>query len=370
MKKTISNWIVIVLFVFILAPLLMSCGGGGERPSPNARLNGAFHIATFILGTTSVSEIGTITFDGAGNHTITGTYSESGAVIDQPYTDSGTYAVSPDGTFTFTTTVVPTTYTGAIKGSGDILVFSNVSEQNEQAIGIAVKAGTAGFSATSLDGEYHIATLAEGTASTISEIGTIEFDGAGNHTISTTYSDSGVGNNLDYDDNGTYAVSPDGTFTFTTTVVSTTYTGAIKDTGGILIFSNVSETNEQAIGVAVKAGTGGFANGSLNGGYRIATLTRGPTWSASDIGTITFNGTGTHTIAGTYSDSAFGSNEPYNDSGIYAVSADGTLTSLTITETYFSEFAGGIIDTGGIVIFSNVLETDEQVIGVAVKVSP
>jgi hypothetical protein len=83
------------------------------------------------------------------------------------------------------------------------------------------------------------------------------FDGSGNYTITGKYAESGVGENLDFNDNGTYSVNSDGKFTFTTSDPST-IDGAIAITEDLFIFSNVREINEPGIGIGVKVGNIGF----------------------------------------------------------------------------------------------------------------
>lgn len=76
-------------------------------------------------------------FDGDGGFTGTGTYSESGVGANLTGSDSGTYSVNSDGTFTLTNS--ESTVQGTISSSGDTIIYANVGETTENGIGIGIR---------------------------------------------------------------------------------------------------------------------------------------------------------------------------------------------------------------------------------------
>jgi hypothetical protein len=135
---------------------IVGCGGGGgggggggdgglnDSGFTNASLDGTYHFVDIWLGDQgsgadwSASQIGTMTFNGAGNYTMTGEYSEIGIGANLPTNDIGNYSVNADGTFSFTTSD-PSTLDGAISGTTDLFIYSNIREEDEQAIGIGIR---------------------------------------------------------------------------------------------------------------------------------------------------------------------------------------------------------------------------------------
>ncbi len=137
------------MIIKMVIPLMMllsfaACGGGGssttDTGTTDINLSGSYHLIDLTNGDSwgSANVLATAVFDGSGSYSITGEYSETGVGANQAFSDSGSYSVNSDGTFSFTTSD-PSTLDGAISSSGDIFIYSNVSETGERGIGIAIK---------------------------------------------------------------------------------------------------------------------------------------------------------------------------------------------------------------------------------------
>ena len=109
-------------------------------PPSTASLKGEFFFAAYgydNVNTRRESVFGTITFDGAGACSITGTMSRSDTGGNQPVTQNGTYSIAADGTGTLTFGSM--TLTGALNAEGDIAIASNMTDNTVQNVFIAVK---------------------------------------------------------------------------------------------------------------------------------------------------------------------------------------------------------------------------------------
>jgi len=202
------------------------------------------------LGFTST--VSTLTFDGAGSVTATGTRNTDGTT--GPDNGSDTYSVTSGGTFSMTN------MTGTVLAGGSVLIWVS-SGNNQPQIAISLKkSGTLGTA--SLKGDYGTVTYHfengttqpnTSTAGTpagrplgfISTASTLTFDGAGNvsvasgtrNTDGTASADSG---------SGTYSVDPDGTYHMS---AGSTFSGLVLDGGSVLIWASLS--NLPQIGVSI-----------------------------------------------------------------------------------------------------------------------
>jgi hypothetical protein len=104
-----------------------------------------------------------------------------------------------------------------------------------------------------------------------------------------------------------------------------------------------------------------FTNASLNGDYWIAHLEYNNfPYHRTELGTLTFDGSGNFTANGAESRQGTGANIPVTDTGTYSVTPDGQIS-----------FDGGNIgrlsDNGDIIIASNVSSTSSWEILMLVK---
>lgn len=228
-----------------------------------ASLNGDYYFVTLTRGYKwNITEEGKIHFDGAGSYTISGYYAESGIGVDLPLSYNGTYSVNTDGTFSYKTPR-PATFSGGISGSGEVLIFSNVSDPDRQGFGIAVKVGSGNFSNATLNTTYRFIEILDGNADSpypqadtpvpysIARVGTIRFDGLNNFTTTGTYSKYTDGIDQAFAYSGQYRLNADGTFSLVTTD-QMTVNGGISASGNVFIYSNVSSTSVKSIGIGIK----------------------------------------------------------------------------------------------------------------------
>ncbi len=304
--------------------LLTACGGGSSSSSSapsfnNANLSGMFFTANLDQSGGIISEFGDTTFDGKGNGTFTGTYSNlSGA--NQAESDSGTYSVNSNGLFALTGTSGSVTNCG-LSADTHTAVCASVSAKTFQSFGVLVKAGSSGYSNTSLSGTYYSASLDQ-TEGFTAEFGSVAFDGKGNGTFTGTMGNSAGANQTD-NDSGTYAVNPNGSFTLTGTSGSVTNCGLSADTN-TAVCSTVNNVAYQNISVMVKAGSAVYSNSSLTGTY---SMVEGDTKGGfnSQISNVTFNGQGSFTATGTLNNTT-AANQSSSSSGSYSVNANGAFT--------------------------------------------
>jgi hypothetical protein len=102
-----------------------------------ASLVGDFFLAGYNAGTdVRESLFGTITFDGAGNFTMSRTSSTSDKGGNQSSSDSGTYSYD-DATGTFLIGDTPETL--VLNDEGDIALITNIADTSFQDMGVLVK---------------------------------------------------------------------------------------------------------------------------------------------------------------------------------------------------------------------------------------
>src|SRR5207248_1866801 len=102
--------------------------GGGTQPSSSAA--GSPQAAP----TGFIGELVTLTFDGAGGVTTTGTLNNDGAT--SPESGTATYAVAADGTLT-----MMGGYSGHVRADGNAFVVETTSAGTSPKMGVAIRHG-------------------------------------------------------------------------------------------------------------------------------------------------------------------------------------------------------------------------------------
>jgi hypothetical protein len=206
------------------------------------------------------SELRTMTFDGAGNYTWSGTRNTSG--VSSAVSGNGSYVVSADGTLTLDNGL-----TGNVLEGASTFIVTTPSGQVAMGAGIR-KGGT--FNNASLGGRYavayHYSDATGGPASTItvnipntpftssiavpfpsygfnSEVRSITFDGAGHYTWSGNRNRGGISSAVS--GSGSYSVAPDGALT-----LDTRLSGNVLDGGSTFILAPTSGQTVQ-VGVGI-----------------------------------------------------------------------------------------------------------------------
>ena len=203
-------------------------------------------------------ETGTVTFDGVGAFTISGTKNVDGVVSSMA--QSGSYSVAPDGTLTVGTMA------GSVLAGGSSFIAASRTGAPEVLVGVK-KAGT--FSNASLSGAYTFADYYVNSSSSnatsivpinvpttpysnnltvpiakkgfTAELGTVTFDGAGGFTILGTKNVDAVVSNVTQ--SGSYSVAADGTLTVGT------MTGSVLAGGSSFIAASRTGDPEILVGI-------------------------------------------------------------------------------------------------------------------------
>ncbi|MEO8156426.1 MAG: hypothetical protein ABI648_01430 [Betaproteobacteria bacterium] len=206
------------------------------------------------------SELRTMTFDGAGNYTWSGTRNTSGN--SSPASGSGTYVLATDGTLTLDTGLA-----GNVLAGASAFILATPGGKVEMGVGLR-KGGT--FSNASLGGRYavayHYSDATAGPANTIninipntpyinsldvpfplyafnSEVRSIVFDGAGNYSWSGTRNKGGVSSATS--GSGYYSVAADGALS-----LDSRLSGHVLEGGSTFILAPTSGQSVQ-IGMGV-----------------------------------------------------------------------------------------------------------------------
>jgi len=246
----IRNLVVLIPLLTLL--LLTACGGGSSSSNSapsfnNASLSGTFFTASLDQSGGIISEFGDTTFDGKGNGTFTGTYSNlSGA--NQAESDSGAYSVSSNGLFALTGTSGSVTNCG-LSADTNTAVCSTVNNVAYRNISVMVKAGSAVYSNASLIGAYY---MVEGDTNSgfNSRISNVTFNGQGSFTAAGTLNNATAANQSS-SSSGSYSVNANGTFTVTPSGGNVVQCGISADTN-TLVCATVSSTADQNIIVMVR----------------------------------------------------------------------------------------------------------------------
>lgn len=308
------------------------------------------------------TELGTITFDGAGNYSWSGIRNNAGTPT--AVGGGGLYTVSPDGVLALDIGPVG----GVLAGGSTLVLTSTIGAVVEMGAGVRISGA---FDNTSLNGEYGVAHYTSdanaGPLDTITldvsrtpysetvdvpfpayafntVLRTTTFDGAGTYTWSGTRNRGGVTSAVN--GSGTYSISTNGTLT----LLDTGLTGKLL-AGGSTFILTAPAGQPMEVGFGVKKG-GTFGNASLGGSYtvtfyysdpaagpanRIDISIPGTPFSGgfdvpfpvsrfnTELRTMTFDGTGRYTWSGTRNRG--GVSSAVSGSGSYAVAADGRLAT-------------------------------------------
>jgi hypothetical protein len=306
------------------------------------------------------TEVGTITFNGAGGYAWSGIRNVAG--VPRAVSGSGTYSVAADGRMALD--IGPS---GSVLAGGSTFILTSTSGGVVE-MGIGVKK-SGSFGNASLSGGYAVAkyyadanarplgtigldikkTPCSGTFDVpfpaiafSAELGTLIFNGAGGYAWSGTRNRGGVSSAVS--SSGSYAVAADGTLT-----LDTGLTGSVLAGGSTFVLAMASGQPTE-VGVGLKKG-GTFGNDSLGGTYAVSyhyvDATTGPPgtiginvpstpFSSSlaapfpgsafntELQQVIFNGAGGYLWSGTRNRG--GVTSPVSGSGTYAVAADGALT--------------------------------------------
>lgn len=215
----------------------------------NSSLSGTYHLRVMEAYDTSTPDRsaatywGTITFDGSGNWTIDDASAHnSDGTTENALNDTGTYAVSDDGSLTFTPSSGEIRY-GQLSSNGNVMYasvgFETIDGYEHNGLLVGIKASGTTFSNADLSGEYYYVQLVidnfEGARDGNVNWGLITFDGAGAFTLQLDV--------FDADDNsdrmmgsGTYSVGANGDVTMIVTQldgqsVNTLSRGHISESG-------------------------------------------------------------------------------------------------------------------------------------------
>jgi YVTN family beta-propeller protein len=198
---------------------------GGPMPNPNGFKSNA----------------GTLTFDGAGGVSISGTQVLDG--VASPDTGADTYTVGADGALS----LVSSGFQGGVLAGKRVLLCGNTAGTRTEIL-VATAKGS-GMSNASLSGEYtwtslkHVGATQPTTPSVggplpnplgfKTQVGTAVFDGVGTATVTLSENLDGVVSAFSGSD--TYSVAGDGTMTF-----GATFAGGVLPGGNMAIFATVS----------------------------------------------------------------------------------------------------------------------------------
>ena len=202
-------------------------------------------------------DLGTVTFDGAGHFTYSGSQNRDGVVAS--VTSSGAYSVAADGSMTIDE------LSGRVLSGGGTFILASTSSDPQIAVGVKV-AGA--FSNASLSGSYTMTNFYTESAtsnplSTVSvsipsspfvtdlqipgrfktgvDLGTVTFDGAGHFTYSGSQNRDGVVASVT--SSGSYSVAADGSLTIDE------LSGSVLSGGGTFILASTSSDPQIAIGI-------------------------------------------------------------------------------------------------------------------------
>ena len=177
----------------------------GQSNFTNANVSGAYRLVSYEDSGTN-GNLMTVTFDGAGNFSGSGTRNQSGTITN--VTTTGTYTVSPEGSMTLSPTG-GTPLNGGVSADGNTLEFSQMTAGHSPDTTIAIKQGQTNGTNGSLDGTYKLFNY-DGSSNNVALL-TLVADGAGNVAGTQVVNSAGVIANSAIAT--TYTVSADGTVT-------------------------------------------------------------------------------------------------------------------------------------------------------------
>lgn len=326
---------------------------------PELPFDGTFEVP--FPGFAFASEVGTITFDGAGNYSWSGIRNNGGTPV--AVSGGGIYSVSVDGSMSLDIGPVG----NVLAGGSAFVLTSPTGDVVELGVGVKIAGG---YGNASLRGSYGVAhyssDAAAGPLNTIrlnvrrtpfsdavdvpfpanaftTELRSATFDGAGNYTWSGIRNRGGSSSSVT--GSGTYAVAGDGSLS-----LDSGLTGHLLADGSTFILTMASG---QPIGIGVGLRRGGtFSAASIGGTYALLMYTSDPAAAPAetiDISiprtpfsgefdvpfplpafsterrSVTFNGAGSYTWSGIRNRG--GVSSPVSGNGTYAVAGDGRLTT-------------------------------------------
>jgi hypothetical protein len=346
-------------FNFYIMDARFGSPGAIELDVPSVPFEGT--VAVPFPGYAFASELGTISFDGAGNYSWSAIRNNGGTPT--AVSGSGSYTVSPEGAL-----VLDIGPTGSVLAGGSAFVLTSpTGPVVEMGVGVSIGGGNGN---ASLSGSYGVASYysdaGAGPLRTIAldirrtpfsdtvdvpfpayafntELHTATFDGAGNYTWAGTRNRGGASSAVS--GSGTYTVAGDGSLS-----LNSGLTGHLQSGGASFILAAASG-QPMEIGVGLRKG-GALSNASLGGTYAVTLYYSDPAAAPDDTididvpGTpfsgefdvpfplaafnteqrsMVFNGAGAYTWSGTRNRG--GVTSPVSGNGTYTVAADGTLST-------------------------------------------
>lgn len=217
-----------------------------------------------------VADLGVLTFTPAGAMTLTFAVRDvcpGGTVVLNTENEAGTYAVGTDGVLTLDfDPSQPGTETAPLflRADGSVAMHARADDDPETAHAVAV-ALSSGMSDASLQGAYHVARLVlrnDGSGlSSVSDLGTITFDGAGGYVDSGqrhAVSANGVVANTSYSAPGSYSLANDGSLTVAAATAAAGPNGAVSRDRELFFWVHAIGL-EAGLTVGVRAGSGATA---------------------------------------------------------------------------------------------------------------
>jgi PASTA domain len=324
----------------------------------NATLNKAYTevLAGFDVPATGggpagiLDAVGTITYDGAGNWSLTATLNYGGSIFPgSPFT--GTYAVT-------TTNAIPSLAGGGgIEGvNGDSDVGANMASGTPPSIDVDVLPDTAATT-TSINGNYTLVDLTAqlSTGNIYGYEATITLT---NGTISGTYTQNNGGTI-------TTGNPATGQWSVTNGVITSvgSASGAVSADGDLIVLADTNSGDDPYINVAVLRGSG-VTPATVEGVYSVVEYGGTPVTSTfGEVITLFAYGNGTFSV--TLTKNANGTvMAPTTGTGTYTVAADGTLT---ITDAEGDVYSGAISADGNALVLASVASQQNPAIFVGLR---
>jgi len=320
-----GNRIILGILCIFASIFMLSCGSDSTTPIAydNSKLSGEY---VRLLLSSTMSSIGNMTFDGAGNFQIDQIYSDLG-ISNQTTSNAGTYTVDTSGNFVFDLNPLSIIVEGAVTTDGVVYSGVQLNDTTSSKFVVAgVKPPASGFDESSLTGDFHFAFLSFNSVVPHSAFGNITFDGSGGYTMAGVSSDTLSAGNP-YVDAGTYTATADGRLTLTRGD-GYVYNGAIASTGDVIVASGVHNTTELSSIICVEAGTGWTTANSAGTARSSSLKTSGPGLTTTALGASTLDGTGGFSFNGVATTNS-SIKYPVNRTGTYSMMDNGTFTVVS-----------------------------------------
>ena len=219
----------------------------GQTNFTNADFSGIYQVVSITSSGDSGSSL-TLTADGAGSYS--GNLVQNNAGVITSSAVSGTYSVAADGALTISP-ASGSPLSGGISADGKTLVLSQLTAGQPSRFAVGIKQGQTNFTNADVVGTYSIINYTGNSA----ELVTLDFDGAGNFSGTTTSNDAGTIANSSV--TGTYAVVADGTLTVTIIhpyvhPLFVTFTGGVSSDGNTLVLAYLHAGQSSATSVGVR----------------------------------------------------------------------------------------------------------------------